>query len=792
MDEFSLDLTGGGGAAPSSWSASGPFERNLRALERRSPSAAAAIRAALPSVDLEFVETPEGEFGLRAIGASGRRTLASARAPLAEGRRLAETIDPLESGCVCVVGFGAGHHCRAMVERFGVESVVACFEPDVGLLRAVFERIDHSRWIESGLFILVTNADDGPALGRGLAGLEPLPMLGTRIVEHPASRERIGEASTAFGLTVMRVMKTTRAAVATALVHSRSTVRNLFMNIDRYATEPGVLDLAGIASGRPAIVVSAGPSLARSLPTLKRAEVRERFIVIGATTVLKTLLAEGIRPDFVCALDHHDLSRRFIEGLTAADVEGVTLVVEPKVNASVVDLYPGAIRMTQEDRLDDLLGGLKRPMGTIPAGATVAHLSYFLARWLGCDPVALVGQDLGFTDGQYYAGGAAIHEVWGGELNAFNTLEMMEWQRIVRQGGNLVRTVDHLGRPMFTDEQMAAYLQQFEAAFERDTAAGRRVIDATEGGAKKRFTEPMTLEGFVEAFGTAPKPELPAAIRLGDAGSRVGRLSAMLTGMSADAKTIAAQSRRSASMLGELAEALGDGPRFNRKVDELHVVRDEVEALEPAYGLVQHINQAGQLKRLKADRAIRLERESLDELGTRRRQIERDATNVSWLAEAADEVVTLIEQTRAAIEGRGPRLTRDHDVMISQALDVDGPQADPASVGEATSIREVVRAVVFAHDTVGGLGQARDLGAEVWNGRNALRLTVERLLFASELDGVTVVAGDVERARRLVGDAFDNDRVRVVGADAARLDRRTRRGGVGRLWAGASWRGGGG
>jgi len=66
-------------------------------------------------------------------------------------------------------------------------------------------------------------------------------------------------------------------------------------------------------------------------------------------------------------------------------------------------------------------------MGQLPAGATVAHLAYYLGRYLGCDPVVLVGQDLGFTDGQYYAAGAAIHDVWAPELNEFNTLETMEW-----------------------------------------------------------------------------------------------------------------------------------------------------------------------------------------------------------------------------------------------------------------------------------------------------------------------------------------------------------------------------
>ena len=33
----------------------------------------------------------------------------------------------------------------------------------------------------------------------------------------------------------------------------------------------------------------------------------------------------------------------------------------------------------------------------LPSGATVAHLAYYLAEHLGCDPIIFVGQDLGFS-----------------------------------------------------------------------------------------------------------------------------------------------------------------------------------------------------------------------------------------------------------------------------------------------------------------------------------------------------------------------------------------------------------
>ena len=104
-----------------------------------------------------------------------------------------------------------------------------------------------------------------------------------------------------------------------------------------------------------------------------------------------------------------------------------------------LSLPPGPIRVAQSKYLDKALASLAKPIVPIAAGATVAHLSFYLAQHLGCDPIILIGQDLAFSDGLYYCPGTAIHDVWATELGQFNTLEMMEWQRIVRHRGALER-----------------------------------------------------------------------------------------------------------------------------------------------------------------------------------------------------------------------------------------------------------------------------------------------------------------------------------------------------------------
>ncbi|MCC6676022.1 MAG: DUF115 domain-containing protein [Phycisphaerales bacterium] len=751
------------------------LEANLRALLLGSgPAVAGAVLRARPRMDIEFVTADDGAVS----AVLGGRQLASRRRPVEEAERLAATVPVETTGGVAVLGFGLGHHLRALAERMKTAGVVLAFEPDVDLLRAVLERVDHSAWLARGNVRLVLEAEDQGAIAAAVGGFEGVLSMGTRLLEHPPSKARLGEAAATFSASFTAVMKAVRTNVVTTLVQMEATIRNILMNLDYYATREGIEELRGSQRGRAAVVVSAGPSLRRNIELLARPGVRERVVIIAAQTVLKPLLAKGIRPHFVTALDYHEISRRFYEGLTAADVEGVTLVVEPKANPAILDAFPGRIRCVAEPVLDMLLGeGLARPMGELKPGATVAHLAYYLARQLGCDPVMLIGQDLGFTDGQYYSAGAAIHQVWSGELNEFRTLEMFEWERIVRSRHLLRKTNDTLGRPVYTDEQMATYLVQFERDFASDARAGLTVIDATEGGVAKAHTTVMTLAEALEKHGGAA----PAAARADatDAKPRSSiksKVTERVREVRGDVWRIGELSRRSARLLEKMLAAHGDRAGVNRLIGEVHGLRDEAVSLKTAYWLVHHLNQTGTLRRFRADRAIGLE-DSLSPVEQQRRQISRDIENVRWLADSADQMARLLDDTIAAMEG-GPKSFRDPAPM-----EAAGPSV------EVRSVERRLAAVMIVDPDFGGLGLPRDLAVPVHGRLNALQLTLARLARCGRIDRVILATDRAERVRELVGPAVGGPGVEIHETDLGPWRERSRAVGASRLYGPGCWRG---
>ncbi len=748
------------------------LERNLRLVARRSPRSADAIRAAGPAMHVELCVASDGALTGR-IEQGAVRRLASAHAPLEEAERFARGVDISQKPAVVVRGFGVGHHIAALAARLKRTGVVFVFEPDVALLRAVMERVDLTGMFAHSNVAILTEAEDAAAMALAVQGVEGLVASGVEMVDHPPSRARLGESAERFGATFTGVIKAVRTQIVTTLVQVETTVRNCVQNVGWYARCPGVLDLKGCTAGSPAVIVSAGPSLRRNIEMLKRPGVAERMVIIAVQTTLKTLLAHGIRPHFVTALDYHEISRRFYEGLTAADVEGVTLVVEPKCSPAILEAFPGAVRCVGDEIQDRLLGqGLLRDMGHIPPGATVAHLAYYLARYLGCDPVVLVGQDLGFTDGQYYAPGAAIHRVWAGELNEFNTLEMLEWQRIARMRSLLRRVEDIHGRPVYTDEQMATYLVQFERDFGRDERAGLTIIDATEGGVRKRHASISTLADALDSFAQRPPHRLPATPRAIAKETAVPAVEKRVTELRQQAAQIERVSRETAGHLKEMLAHQGDGERLNRLIHKAQKNAEKVQGLE-AYWHVQFLNQTGQLKRFRADRAIEME-ESLSPLQRQRRQIERDLDNVTWLADSAAQLASMLDDGLATLRGGSP-VSRDPSPAAP---------GDVAVIGEQ---RKRVFACVAADPLIGGLGRERDLLAPFKDGRPVIQHTLERLLGCKQLDGVVLLT---PRGEKIELPSALTARIRMAEVDTAPMRARARAVGAARAFARHCWRGG--
>ncbi len=784
------------------------LERNLQAMARCSGQTVARIRTAVARPDAVFVRARDG--GITGSIGSGLpdspiRWLGSRQRVLDEAQRLADRFDPAQCGALVVLGFGLGHHINALSKAMKHTGVIVVFEPDVGLLRAVLSRVDCVEALTNSNIVVLSEPDNAAALSRSLKGAEVVISLGVKILEHTPSMPRIEQASQRFVQTLTTTIRAIRTHIVTTLMQTETTLRNGLMNLDYYLANPGIADLENCCAGRAAIVVSAGPSLARNMKLLARPGVRDRVVIIAVQTVLRQLLEAGIKPHFVTALDYHEISARFYEGLTAEDVRGITLVVESKANPAILEAWPGVIRCPYDDLLAQIHSGLfEHDSATLRPGGTVAHMAYYLGRFLGCDPVILIGQDLGYTDGQYYAPGAAIHDVWAGELNEFNTLEMMEWQRIVRSRSFLQRAKDHLGRDVYTDEQMNAYRVQFEEVFALDLVKNLTTIDATEGGVAKQHTTPMTLAQALEQYASsenaADVTERLDSLHKNTSNTPLTEIRPALANrfdsLIKDMIRIDYICKQSLDTLAEIEAHLNDQRRIGKLIDRVEAFGKQAQAISPAYELVQHLNQTGQLNRFKADRRIHLSKD-LDPYEKQRQQLARDITNIQWLADSADQLRFLFDAGAKAMRQLEPKLTRDPQQMGTLANSHDDDleqqvQLRPTHSSAPQSISthdRTMTAVIAVDPDFGTLGNARDLAEPVAAGLNALQLVLGRLARCTKLGRIVLLTDQPERVRALAGSSLPQSAI-IEHVETHPLGNRRLKIARARALAADCWRGG--
>jgi hypothetical protein len=618
--------------------ASSPFLANMRALWRRDPQLAVRVDAVDDEQRYPLETTRSGHHTVRVAGEGGRELYLHSRYdPVAEAVKLAAAV-PIEGKfCFVVYGFALGYHVRAMLDRLVGDGVVIVIEPDLRTLATGLVCCDVSAAIDAGRLIFLVD-EDKARLHDLLRAHNALIMLGAEFLRHPPSMQLHPQAIGGISRLLTEFFSFTRMSLLTLVGNARTTCRNIAMNLPTYVSTPPIDILRDRFAGNPAVIVSAGPSLRRNIDRL--AAAKGRAVICAVQTTLRPLLSRGITPDFVTSLDFHEMSRKFFEDV--GDLSDVHLVAEPKATWRVIDGYPGPVSLLGNDWAELVLGERLGRRAGLKAGATVAHLAFYLAVYMGCNPIIFVGQDLAFTGHVFYIPGVEIHQTWRSELNRFSTIEMKEWDRIARNGEILRKVEDIHGAPIYTDDLLFTYLEQFE----KDIAlAPATVINATEGGARIRGTQAMTLDEALARH--APSPIDPRRFayrrehRWNDA-SRRAEAAAVINRRRQELTEVAALCDEMIGLLNELKTLTHDPARFNRRLIRVDELRAKVSQDSRAYRIVNMAAQLAEMKRYSADR--RISAVQADEVEIAKRQLDRDVDFVTAVRDGARDVDGMLEE----------------------------------------------------------------------------------------------------------------------------------------------------
>ncbi|MBU1109282.1 MAG: DUF115 domain-containing protein [Candidatus Riflebacteria bacterium] len=479
------------------------FNRNLAAL-RRHPATFNLVNGVAGSFAPEKYRVENAKNGLPTLilHEDGSRPLAfhSRYDPLSEAvKQVAASYEGQTH--ILLLGFGLGYMAEEILKLIKIRvggAQLFVVEPDPAIFIAAMHARDLVSLLEDTRTALCVGLNPDEIGDFWTANLDWTVLQRLAIIDYPPAKAR---SKTYFERVVekIRYLCNRSKGNLVTLMHSGFEFHsNYFANLAAGFSLPGVERLFGKFKNVPAIIVAAGPSLDRNMHLL--AQVKGKFPIIAVDTALRQLVANGIKPDVVCAADpSYENSLDFVGVENEMDV---VLAVEPMTHPDIFASFKGPkMLMTFGGGLHPIFKDLREPVGTVICWGSIATTVFDFVRNLGSDPIVFIGLDLSFQDGRLHARGSYSDDILFEKINSFTSIEHESADYINTRGRYKLIRSD--GMILYTDENMKLYRDWFEDQF-RQTSA--KIINATEGGVVDKYVEIMPLAAVIEKYAASAAP----------------------------------------------------------------------------------------------------------------------------------------------------------------------------------------------------------------------------------------------------------------------------------------------
>lgn len=282
--------------------------------------------------------------------------------------------------------------------------------------------------------------------------------------------------------TIIGALRKTQASLRTVESNIYLKTQNIINNINAPGIDMG--RLLALMKGRPAIMVSAGPSLDKNIHLLEQA--KDKAFVVAVGSAIKILYNKGIHPHARAAFSPYPDENTVFDGIE--DFENIPLLFANTLDYMVVENYdaPKARMVVIGDELSRYCYEVsQQPCLMVSGGGTIANVTLGLLCRAGCSHIIFTGQDMSMTDNRLYAEGS-----WSDPRYS--------------EGGDFIREKDIYGNPVLTSKAFLGIRKDIEtviAGYPEIT-----FINATEGGLSIEGTSSMKLAEILE--------ELPPASTL--------------------------------------------------------------------------------------------------------------------------------------------------------------------------------------------------------------------------------------------------------------------------------------
>lgn len=465
------------------------FEENLKALSAVYPQMDQLIKEAKEKIEPEIEIIEETSYSgerIIKIKKEDRICYLNGKRNIEEPAQIwVESVGHLATNSpVFIMGLGNPNYLKKLVEGMENRIAIIIYEPSFQIFLDFLEHVPLQRWMEKHLMVFWV---------KGLEGLDDKAMDGIikRILRYETLRHYrklilpnydvlFPEEAVSFLRMINQVTKDVTVNYLTQMRFANVSITNLLDNVKYLCDGFKTTQLVEvIPNDIPGIVVAAGPSLNKNIQELKKA--KGKALIIAVDTAIKPLLAAGIIPDMFTIVD----GKKPLDLVQKESAKEIPLVAAINANSEILKYHTGMKFFYNESYAiaEQILVRADRQYGGVDTGGSVATSAFSLLYKIGLTRIILVGQDLAFTGNRSHADGTFEKVMKEENTAGFIMVE-----------GNVEKEVP-------TTASLKIYLDWYdkyiEDILEREKGCFR-VINATEGGAKIKNTEIMTLHDAIE------------------------------------------------------------------------------------------------------------------------------------------------------------------------------------------------------------------------------------------------------------------------------------------------------
>lgn len=387
--------------------------------------------------------------------------------PIQEAEKNAQS--NYEPHCLHVVfGYGNGYLIDALVKEFKFNENILVVDPliDLGYLEFKnHEKIEH-------LYYWSPNSINTLAFTLG----QIAPVRDTKIKVIVSNHY-----NNIFPTELKSLLEGLKESQTRSLVNKNTLIifgetwqRNFVGNLKNLIEDEPIQKLKKYYSC-PVVMVSGGPSLTKQLSQLKL--IRDNIIIVCAGSTINSLLAVDIEPDYVLSIDGGEPNYNHFKALK---LDYADLVYTPTSHYQIRKCFSRrAFTLNVSDRKnveEYLKEKFNYPLQSLIGGGTVAHYALSFSKYITSGPIAMIGQDLAFTNNQSHA------------LNNKNFESMDDLTNTLEVDG-------YNGDKVKTSGAFFAMIKSFEE-MNKFYPHENKLFNCTEGGAKLKGYEEISFKDF--------------------------------------------------------------------------------------------------------------------------------------------------------------------------------------------------------------------------------------------------------------------------------------------------------